>query len=185
MKKILIFAATTLFFASCNNNQETADKARIDSMSQELAKQHIIDSMNNAAPVVGASPVETTVPVAPSHVSSSRSSSRGSHSNNSANSGNANVTSAAPVPANTSTGPTAAELAAKKKEENRKKLNSTASGAMIGAGAGAIVGAVAGKNDHFKKEDALIGGGVGAVVGAGTGYLLQKRKLKKADTTHR
>ncbi len=188
MKRILFFAATAIIFASCSNSQETADKsnqAKMDSMSQELTRQHIIDSMNSAsAAVVGASPVETNGSAAQSHSGSassgrSHSSGQSTHSGSSASSGGGSVASVPAATSNSPTGPTAAEIAAKKKADHKKELNSAAAGAMIGAGAGAIVGAVAGKNDHFKKEDALIGGGVGAVVGAGTGLLLQKRKLKR------
>ncbi len=186
MKKVLFFAVAAMFLASCSNNQETADKAKIDSMSQELARQHIIDSMNNVSAAVGASPVEMNVPSTQGRVPSSQgrshSNTRANHAASTEPAGASASNPVAPAVANTATQPTAEELAAKKKANNKKLLNSTAAGAMIGAGAGAIGGAVAGKNDHFKKEDALIGGGLGAVLGAGTGYLLQKHKQKK-DTT--
>ncbi len=188
MKKVLFFAATAIIFASCSNNQGTSDKAKIDSMSQELARQHIIDSMNSVSPVVGASPAEVAPAPAPAQHESAPSHSQRSHLHSAVGSGNASSGGAAPVntvaPAvsNSSTQPTAEELAAKKKAANKKLVNSTAAGAMIGAGAGAIGGAVAGKNDHFKKEDAVIGGAAGAVVGGAAGYLLQKRKQKR-DTT--
>jgi len=185
MKKVLFFAATAIFFASCSNNQETAEKATIDSMSQELARQHIIDSMNAAGTANGAAPVETSTTIIQSRGSApierTHSSSRTTHSHSSS-AGSTPVgaapTAAAPA-ANTATGPTAAEIEAQRKADNRKKAKSAAVGAAIGAGAGAIGGAVAGKNDHFKKEDAAIGAGVGAVLGAGAGLLLQKRKLKR------
>jgi hypothetical protein len=195
MKKVLLFASAAIFFASCGNNQETADKAKMDAMSQELAKQRIIDSMNSAnAAVVGASAAETNVPAKQGQGYSSNrtthSSSHTSYTHNTPPSGNTGVntpptttTTTTTNTTNTVTGPTAEEIAAKKKADHKKELNSAAAGALIGAGAGAIGGALGGKNEHFKKEDAAIGGGIGAVVGAGAGLLLEKRKLKRQDTT--
>ena len=187
MKKISFFAAATILLASCGNNQQTADKAKIDSMSQALSRQHIIDSMNSATVVTTVAPIETTAPVIQSHTSSSNgrthSYSGGATRNNTAPAAAAPI-SAAPTVNNTATGPSAADLAAQKKADHKKELKSAAEGAMIGAGAGAIGGAVAGKNDKFKKQDAAIGGGIGAIVGAGAGLLLEKRKLKKDTTKH-
>ena len=186
MKKISFFAAATILLASCGNNQQTADKAKIDSMSQALSRQHIIDSMNSATVVTTVAPIETTAPVIQSHTSSSNgrthSYSGGATRNNTAPAAAAPI-SAAPTVNNTATGPSAADLAAQKKADHTKELKSAAEGAMI-AGAGAIGGAVAGKNDKFKKQDAAIGGGIGAIVGAGAGLLLEKRKLKKDTTKH-
>ncbi len=195
MKKVIFCAATAILFASCNNNGETADnanQAKIDSMSQELLRQHIVDSMNNAITAISASGMETVAPVMQGNGSSSngprRSGNHSTRSNSSASSGSAPVGAAPTAATNVPTGPTAAEIEAKRKADNRKKAKSAATGAVIGAGAGAIGGAISGKNEHFKKENAAIGAGVGAVVGAGAGLLLQKRKLKKesqSDTTQR
>ena len=186
MKKALFFAATSLFFASCSNNQETTDSANqvtIDSMSQVLAREHIIDSMNAVNGENIAAPGETTVHVVQSNGTSSnersRSTGRATQSNNQTPAGAAPVAVASQGAGNTVTGPTAAEIEAKRKADNRKKAKSAATGALIGAGAGAAAGAVSGKNDHFKKENAVIGAGAGAVLGAGAGLLLQNRKLKK------
>jgi hypothetical protein len=185
MKKVLFFAATAIFFASCSNNQETTDKAnqaKIDSMSQAFMKQHIIDSMNNAT-TVNTAAAAATVPVRHSHKSSSY---ERDHTYSGAVPANniEPVASAPPAAINTVTGPTAEEIAAKKKADHKKELTRAAEGAAIGAGAGAIGGAIAGKNEHFKKQDAAIGAGLGAVVGAGAGLLLEKHKLKKDTTQH-
>ena len=55
----------------------------------------------------------------------------------------------------------------------RKKWSGAAKGAVIGAGVGAVTGAVISKN---KTEGAIIGGLAGAGVGAGTGAILDDKK---------
>jgi PBP1b-binding outer membrane lipoprotein LpoB len=55
----------------------------------------------------------------------------------------------------------------------RKKMNNVAKGALIGAGAGAITGAVVSKK---KGQGAIIGGVVGAGAGAATGAIIDRNK---------
>ncbi|MBC7439468.1 MAG: glycine zipper family protein [Flavobacterium sp.] len=57
--------------------------------------------------------------------------------------------------------------------KTRKKWSGAAKGAVIGAGVGAITGAVISKK---KGEGALIGGLAGAAVGAGTGAIIDGSK---------
>lgn len=175
MKTKLILAASVLIFASCNNNNasNTNEQRTIDSLSQALMRQHIIDSMNAAT-------VESTPPAAPV---SRRSSSSYGHSQSNTYSGNAPASPAA-APA-TPSGPTYADYESQRKAENRKKAKSAAIGAAVGAGAGAVGGALSNKDPHFKKENAAIGAGVGAALGAGAGLLIQNRKLKKEKDTAR
>lgn len=56
----------------------------------------------------------------------------------------------------------------------KKGWSNTAKGAVIGAGVGAIGGAVINKKNRVKG--AVIGGVIGAVAGTGTGIILDKRK---------
>jgi len=60
----------------------------------------------------------------------------------------------------------------------RKGLSTTATGALVGAGAGAITGAMV---DHKKGEGAIVGGLIGAAAGAGTGAIITSEKKKKAQ----
>ncbi len=55
----------------------------------------------------------------------------------------------------------------------RKKWSGAAKGAVIGAGVGAVTGAVISKK---KGEGAIIGGLAGAAVGAGTGAVIDDKK---------
>lgn len=58
----------------------------------------------------------------------------------------------------------------------KKGWSSTAKGAVIGAGVGAVTGAVISKK---KGEGAIIGGLAGAGLGAGTGVIIDGKKKKK------
>ncbi|GAB2793146.1 hypothetical protein GCM10027275_42680 [Rhabdobacter roseus] len=81
------------------------------------------------------------------------------------------------------------ELAAKEREEanranqpatvvvqQRKGMNNTAKGALIGAGVGAATGALVSKK---RGQGALIGGAVGAGGGAATGAVIDNRKKRR------
>ena len=57
----------------------------------------------------------------------------------------------------------------------RRKWSGAAKGAVIGAGVGAVTGAIISKK---KGEGAIIGGLAGAGVGAGTGAILDDKKKK-------
>ena len=55
----------------------------------------------------------------------------------------------------------------------RKKWSGAAKGAVIGAGVGAVTGAIVSKK---KGEGAIIGGLAGAALGAGTGAIIDDKK---------
>ena len=58
-------------------------------------------------------------------------------------------------------------------QPKRKKWSNTAKGAVIGAGVGAVTGAIISKK---KGEGAISGGVAGAGVGAGTGAIIDETK---------
>jgi alpha-ketoglutarate-dependent taurine dioxygenase len=60
----------------------------------------------------------------------------------------------------------------------RKKWSGAAKGAVIGAGVGAVTGAIVSKK---KGEGAIIGGLAGAGVGAGTGAIIDDKKKKEEN----
>ncbi|HEX8561581.1 MAG TPA: YMGG-like glycine zipper-containing protein [Flavobacterium sp.] len=62
-------------------------------------------------------------------------------------------------------------------QPQRKKWSATAKGAVIGAGVGAVSGAIIDKDKPAKG--ALIGGLIGAGAGAGTGAIIDAEKKKK------
>lgn len=65
------------------------------------------------------------------------------------------------------------EQAAAPAAPQRKKWSGAAKGAVIGAGVGAVTGAIVSKK---KGEGAIIGGLAGAGVGAGTGAIIDDKK---------
>lgn len=54
-----------------------------------------------------------------------------------------------------------------------KTSSNTKSGALIGAGAGAVLGALSNKND--RRKNAVIGAGIGALAGAGVGAYMDRQ----------
>ena len=57
-----------------------------------------------------------------------------------------------------------------------EKYSSTTKGAAIGAGAGAVVGAISGKDAQDRRKRALIGAGVGALAGGAVGAYMDKQE---------
>jgi outer membrane protein OmpA-like peptidoglycan-associated protein len=57
-----------------------------------------------------------------------------------------------------------------------EKYNSTSKGAAIGAGAGAVIGAISGKDAQERRKRALIGAGVGALAGGAVGAYMDKQE---------
>lgn len=54
-----------------------------------------------------------------------------------------------------------------------KTSSNTKSGALIGAGAGAVLGALSNKND--RRKNAVLGAGIGALAGAGVGAYMDRQ----------
>ncbi len=153
MKNIMILFAAAVITVSCNNKaeQQAAEQQRqLDSIKTEMARQRLVDSMNEVAAAKKAElearqraqPRTTTVYHEVDHTSS--------------NSGSA--------PASTTT------------TKQRKGIGPVAAGAIIGAGAGAVTGAMV---DKQKGRGAIIGGVLGAGAGAGTGAIIKGEQKKK------
>lgn len=149
---VIAIASSALIFASCQSNDEKA--AAIGD-----AKQATIDSMN-AVSVAKQQVIDSVNAEKAKHKSHSSQASNGSYSNSSSADN-----SAASAPAATTT-------------TKKKGWSHTAKGAVVGAGAGAITGALVNK-DHLKG--AAIGTVIGAGVGAGTGAIVDHAKKKKAQ----
>lgn len=64
-----------------------------------------------------------------------------------------------------------------KKKTTKTKLKKTQSGALIGAGAGAVIGGIIGKNNR----NTAIGAIIGATVGGATGAIIGQSMDKKAE----
>jgi hypothetical protein len=147
MKKLLSVLTIIVSLSACKSNN--ADEAI------GAAKQSTIDSMNTINTVKQAtidSVNQAKARDAQRRAEVARSSSNSSSSTTTTN--------------NTTTTTT---------EQKKKGWSSTAKGAVIGAGTGAVAGGIIGKN----AKGAVIGGLVGAGVGAGTGAIIDSKKKKQ------
>jgi predicted nucleic acid-binding Zn-ribbon protein len=186
MKRItIILAASTLMFA-CNetskkNSQDVAQvqnveqikKMTIDSMRMQAqikdTKQAVIDSMNSVAKFekaktftldsLKASKKETQVVTKRTYQTVKKDNDVVAYKDNS----ESTTTTTTSTPA--------------KVYKKKRKISRTAEGAIIGAGVGAVSGAIINKSNRGKG--AIIGGVIGAGVGAGTGAVLDKKAKKK------
>ena len=160
MKKLLPIFAIAAVMMACNNSANTEEQVR-------LAKQATIDSINR---------VETAKQLEEAsrqHIIDSMNSvasqmhprviERTTVVKQESGSGNADY---AATPASTTTTTT-----------KKKGWTGATKGAVIGAGAGAITGAL---TDKRKGEGAIVGGLLGAGAGAATGAIIDKEKKKKA-----
>ena len=173
MKRILMILATAGFLSSCDNaarrDQEAAMKAQqftMDSLRQELAKQSVIDSMAALAQAEEEAWVEEQKAV---QRSTARSSGR-SYSSASRSGSYAAERNDPPAPTVVYRDVPA--------EPQKKRWSSKATGALIGAGAGALGGALIGKK---KGTGAIIGGASGAAVGLGAGAIIDANRKKKEE----
>jgi hypothetical protein len=158
MKQIIPVIAIALIGAvSCNSTSskekvitvEEAQLHAIDSMKMEIAKQKVIDSMNNAAVIAGNAKPKVI------HTTHTRTVY--------VNSNNPSQPVVQP-----------AAVAQEETQSTKKKgWSAKAKGAVIGAGAGAITGAMISKQ---KGKGAIIGGVLGAGTGLGVGAIIDKKQ---------
>lgn len=168
MKKIVIILACSFTLAACgsNNNDQAGIQATktADSLRMEIVKQHTIDSMNAVAaqPMQVSNEPVTAVATTPHHVA------HVTHNSYTTNTTNTTVTNPAGTPAATAAAP------------QKKGWSAKAKGAVIGAGVGAVGGALI---DSKHKGDAVKGGVIGGVLGAaaglGAGAIIDNKKKQK------
>ncbi len=163
MKKLIpIVALSVLMGTSCNNAQEEAQQRRIDSLETAMAHQRLIDSMNQVTALREDSIRQANEKAAAATAATrKRSSSSSGRTYNTYNTYNQDGY-AGNAPA--------------QQQTQKKGWSNTAKGALIGAGVGAVSGALI---SNKKGEGALIGGAAGAGVGAGTGAIIDANKKKK------
>lgn len=162
MKKLIpVIALSLIIGSSCNNAEKQANERRIDSLEQAIATQRVIDSMNEAMAMQAAAEEEArAISIPPPQSSGRRSGSSNHYSSTTTNN------------YNTTTQPSTATSTTQKK----KGWSSTAKGAVIGTGVGALTGALV---SDQKGKGAIIGGVIGAGAGAGTGLIIDKSKQKR------
>lgn len=178
---VAAFSALTIGFTACHNvNTDkqaatvAAHEATIDSMKIELAKQRVVDSMQNLQTVAAANaaqaakeevkkePAKAVVAKKTRRKAASRNytteaSENAYHYNSGYSNTPATVYEPAPAPA-----------------PAKKGWSAKAKGAVIGAGAGAVGGAIINKRN--RGVGAIIGGLGGAAVGTGVGAIIDHKK---------
>jgi hypothetical protein len=199
MKAIISAVAVAGLFSlaacntSTNHEKETALQVQhaIDSMSSELAKKRVIDSMSEVTKVQYVFPQNTAATTQPAvqappttrvvYVQQSKKRSYSSHAvRHQANSTNdiqettpvATQTSSAPVATGPVYQPAPAQTPAETQRQN-SGWSSKAKGAIIGAGTGAVAGAIL--NGRNRAAGAVIGGILGAGVGTGIGAVIDHK----------
>ena len=187
MKNFILIPAVALMMLSCKKEDNVKDESalkiaaleqQLEQQKMDMIKQNAIDSMQMinelklpmAIEAPPAAPAKTKVvyvrepkrPVAEAPVAQA-------------------PTQTPPIIAETptdnspsATGPVAAPV-----PEKKKGWSNTAKGAVIGAGVGAIGGAVINKNNRVKG--AVIGAVIGGAAGAGTGIILDRKKKRESQ----
>lgn len=159
MKNIIGIVAAVCIMTSCNNDAEKQAQIQaqrtVDSLKTEMAKQHIVDSMNAVTAQQALEQQETT----------DAQNSRGGTSNT-YNTSNTHYGSA----------PATKQPSTAEPKKKKKGWSAKAKGAVIGAGAGAITGAMV---DKKKGEGAVVGGIIGAAAGFGAGAIIDKKQKDK------
>ncbi len=170
MKKMIPVFAIACMAMSCSDNaakqaQIDAQQHTMDSMKMELVKKQTIDSMNAVAaqqvvaqPVVTEQQTVTTVHHAAHHP--------GGVTHNTYTANTTTNYAAAPTPVATA------------EPKKKKGWSAKATGTVVGAGVGALSGALI---DKRKGEGAVIGGLIGAAGGLGTGAIIDKKKKDKEN----
>ena len=168
LTSLLAASMLTLGFAACHNadtDKSTsavvdAHETTIDSMKMEIVKQRVVDSMQDVARSEEKEAVVTTAVAAPARRTTPRKSSSSNASSSSQYNSNSSYSNAAYEPV--------APVSPAKRGWSAK-----AKGAIIGAGAGAVGGAIINKKN--RGAGAVIGGLGGAAVGTGVGAILDHR----------
>lgn len=161
MKKVILILMTLTGIYGCNTKSTNSDaeiakakQAAVDSMKQVnliSQQQWQIDSLKNVAEAK-ADKANTTATASSANAYTSSSRS---------------TTPTAPVSYASNT--------------RKKKMSNVAKSAIIGAGVGAVTGAVVSKK---KGQGAVIGGVVGAGAGAGVGAVIDKKQRQKENVSY-
>lgn len=166
MKRIFIIGLLACSLSACNNAekeaQARAQQATIDSLKNEAYKKQVADSIAQAAQLQQQQvSYENAAAASGYHHTHHHSSGSGGGYASSSSAGSVQQQQAAP---------------------QKKGWSAKAKGAIIGAGAGAITGAMV---DKRKGEGAIIGGILGAGAGLGTGAIIDKKQKDKQQQQQR
>jgi hypothetical protein len=182
MKQIIAICGIAILAASCNTaavrQQEEmlkAQAATIETMKVEMAKQRVIDSMNQVM-AANTAPVQKETPVVVRTVrkkTAPKYSEPIAVSNTDTYTGYSNTNTAQPAPVQTP------PIVQQEPAQEKKGWSAKAKGGVIGAGAGAVAGAL------IHKRSPALGAAVGGVLGGGAGIGIGAIIDKKQGRTSR
>ena len=172
MKRIVLLMAiaTGVVMTSCNTGANKEMEAKLQAQAQTIEemklamdRQHLIDSMSQAVAMqkeaeAAKAKTVTTVYRAPRRSSTNRA--------------NSYAATRAVDNNNYQQQPQVVYQPVEQQQPHKKGWSAKAKGAAIGAGVGALGGALIGKK---KGTGALIGAGIGALAGLGTGAIIDKK----------
>ncbi len=170
----MIMSAACLMLACGDNSKKEIQEAKImaiDSMKMQAqikdAKQEVIDSMKAEAKIETAKQFtrDSLKDSKKPKLYSEKRISKSSPESYVSTSSNSEVGST-PPPVSTST-------------KRKRRISRPVEGALIGAGVGAISGAIIDKNN--RGRGAVVGGVIGAGVGAGAGVIIDNKQKKKGN----
>jgi hypothetical protein len=168
MKKILSIFTVVVIFTACKsktNSQLSNSKNMVMVDTTGLSKSNVLTDVGNNKYVINDKAVTkpaASKPVASSPKQTSNTTVNNSGSGSGGGSGSNTSTANAPAPV-----------------KRDKGWSDAAKGTAIGAGSGAVIGAVVAKNDRGK------GAVIGSVIGAGAGYIIGRHRDKKSGRVAR
>lgn len=157
MKKILAIGIVAASLAACGQKRAAELDAREAQVEQQEKTQDSLRIVEDTRDQMAADQAATQAQKAVVH---------------SAHSGSAHTATSSSATSSTTTA--SSTPAATTEAEKKKGLSNKAKGAIIGAGVGAVTGAVIDKN--HRGIGALIGAGVGAGAGLGAGAIIDNKK---------
>jgi uncharacterized protein YcfL len=162
MKKIFSIFTIAVMFTACKSKTGTeVNKNMVMVDTTGLSKSNVLTDVGNNKYVINDKVVTKPAVTKPAATAST--------GNNSASDNNTNTS-------NTSSSPSTSSATPVKQD---KGWSDAAKGTAIGAGSGAVLGAVIAKNDRGK------GAVIGSVIGAGTGYIIGRSRDKKSGRVAR
>ncbi len=175
MRRITVLIGAVVLLASCNSGRTNAaleaQQKTIDELKTEIAKQRIIDSMSRVHELAATKPdeekpivVKRVVRSTPKTVAASNSDGYAGYSNNPAPVVQPTYNEPAPVYQDPVPQP----------QQQKKGWSAKAKGGTIGAGVGAVAGAIIHKRQP--AVGAVVGGILGAGAGVGVGAVIDKKQ---------
>ena len=171
----LILFAFVIVMASCTNTKKDDGKA-IQIPNQDTTGLAEYQRWKMEAEIREQIKNEKAAAIVPAVTNPKRPSATTKTSSSKSNIGN-NIYRSHGNGSSASSGSGTANSSVQQPQQQRKGMSHTAKGAIVGAASGAVIGAVANKNDRL--GGGVVGGVIGAAAGAGIGAIVDKKERQK------